>query len=457
MAKKLETHSQYTYTQQQQAGHGSYRIDESRLSGKQPMELSDYLRVLRTRWAWIALAIILGLAGSLLATSMMTPKYSAKAVLFIQAQSANDISYARSQFALQRVGSYPQLINDPLLIEKVRGELDTDMDFEAVKESLSATNPADTVLLAVTGQASEPRLAANLANVSARLLAENIEALENTNPKELVVTAKLSVRATMPAEPISPRKTLNAAVGLVFGLSFGLLLAMFIDRVDPRILRAKDTERIIKLPVIGEVLDSQQHHKGGPRKLNGYRQLLSNILLSNDGHLPRRILVLNSNSGPHFDAEQLGIALASMGKKAIVVYGDAQQQQQLVPGSEPGVSEVLTGMTSLDVAVQQREHIPMGVLPAGGTTQMLRKIDASRLLESLICELEATYDVVIVMTTSDAEPVDGAAAALHCDCVLVTAKTKQTTYKKLKQIVDDLSAVRVGATGLVIIHGKARG
>lgn len=456
MAKKLETRSQYTYTQQQQAGHGSYRIDESRLSGKQPMELSDYLRVLRTRWAWIALAIILGLAGSLLATSMMTPKYSAKAVLFIQAQSANDTSYARSQFALQRVGSYPQLINDPLLIEKVRGELDTDMDFEAIKESLSATNPADTVLLAVTGQASEPRVAANLANVSARVLAKNIEALENTNPEELVVTATLSVRATMPADPISPRKTLNAAVGLVFGLSFGLLLAMFIDRVDPRILRAKDTERIIKLPVIGEVLDSQQHHKGGPRKLNGYRQLLSNILLSNDGHLPRRILVLNSNSGTHFDAEQLGIALASMGKKAIVVYGDAQQQQ-LVPGSEPGVSEVLTGMTSLDVAVQQREHIPMGILPAGTTTQMLRKFDASRLLESLICELEASYDVVIVMTTSEAEPVDGAAAALHCDCVLVTAKTKQTTYKKLRQIVDDLSAVRVGATGLVIIHGKARG
>ncbi|MGP9728613.1 Wzz/FepE/Etk N-terminal domain-containing protein [Glutamicibacter sp. AOP3-A1-12] len=436
-----------------------YRMDPHFSTGTQAMELNDYLRVIRTRWVWIILATVIGAAVSLGITSMMAPVYKSKASLFIQVESPGDTSYARSQFALQRVGSYPQLINDPLLINQVVGELDQELDFQTVKSSLSAANPSETVLVSVTGQAADPRQAADLANVAASVLATNIEKLENVNPKELTVTAQLSVRATPPIDTISPRKSLNLALGLVTGLSFGLLLAILVDRIDPRILRVKDTERIIKLPVLGDVCREQGHGQhGNRRKANGYRQLISNVLLANDGHLPQRILVLSANKNSEFDAEQFATALASMGKKAVVIYGDEQEFAQRDDVlSEFGVTEVLTGQASLNAAVQVRHEIPMGVLPAGAKQPSLRKFDVVSQLESLISELEASYDVVIVMTTMNTEPIDGAAVALHCDCVLVTAKLKKTTYGKLKAVIEDLSAVRAGATGLVMTRHTAGG
>lgn len=459
MTKNVELPIAVPVSTQQTSVREIYRMHSALPTETQAMELSDYFRVIRTRWVWIFLAAAIGVALSFGITSMMTPVYKSKASLFIQVDSPGDTSYARSQFALQRVGSYPQLIGDPALITQVAREIGGGIDFQTVKASLTAVNPSETVLVSVTAEADDPRQAADLANTAAVVLASNIEKLENVNPKVLTVTAELSVRATPPVDPISPRKSLNLVLGLVAGLSLGLLLAIFVDRIDPRILRAKDTERIVKLPVLGTV--SKEHRRtdrSNRSKANGYRQLISHVLLANDGHLPQRILVLSANDETEFDGEQLASALASMGKKAVLVYGDGHDQPSQSAGLvDAGVTEVLTGGASLNTAVLIRDEIPMGVLRAGTERPALRNFDVVAQLEPLITELEAVYDVVIIMTTTNAEPLDGAAVALHCDCVLVTAKMRKTTYGKLNEIVEDLSAVRVGATGLVLTGNRSAG
>src|SRR5690606_36299135 len=142
------------------------------------MDLSDFLFVLRTRMWWIAASTLAGILASIVITLGMTPVYTAKSTLFVSVNSSQDTAYARGQFALQRVGSYPQLVNDPKLINQVIRELDLDRSFQDVKSSVNATNPVDTVLLAVTAKAPEAQQAADIANTAAGLLAESIQKLE---------------------------------------------------------------------------------------------------------------------------------------------------------------------------------------------------------------------------------------------------------------------------------------
>ncbi|GAA5227766.1 Wzz/FepE/Etk N-terminal domain-containing protein [Paeniglutamicibacter antarcticus] len=419
------------------------------------MDLREYLNLLRDRKIWIIVATILGVATSAWITLNMTPVYRAEATLFITVQSSQDTAYARSQYAMQRVGSYPRLISDPKILDEVIQKLDLDIGFQELTSSLKASNPADTVLVVVSASASTAKEAADIANTAAPLLADQISGLENSEPKKLLVSAELSVPAIEPIDPISPRKTVNLALGFIAGLSWGLILALVVDKIDPRVLRARDAERQTKLRVLGTVHGKNDKRRNAKRG-NGYRQLVSNLLLANDGHLPQRILVL-SEKETTIDPTELAGTFAAIGKKAVVIEGDKHLEgldQEAIIG--PGLSQVLDGQATLQEAVRDMNHVPMGYLPVGASDTGLRRYDVFRKLEPLIAELEVGYDVVVILTTMETDPVDGAAVAMHCDCVLLTCRERRTTFHHLRRIVDDLSAVRVGATGLVILHKPHR-
>lgn len=423
------------------------------------MDLSDFIFVLRTRMWWIVSTTVFGVVVAALITMAMTPVYTAKATLFVSTTSNADTAYARGQFALQRVGSYPQLINDPALINQVIQELGINRSFQEVKENLTATNPSETVLLTVTANAPEASEAADIANTAARLLATSIGKLENSDPKTLAVTAHLSVPAAEPAFTSAPRKSINLALGLISGLSLGLLLAMMLHKLDPRILRGRDAERQLNLRVMGTV-EPLRTHEGGtgePLARLGYRHLVSNLLTTNDGRLPRRILVLNTRTDTVLDGQELAQTLAGAGKRAVVVQADELAAPVATVGSEPiGLTQVLAGQHELHDAILRIDAVPMGYLPAGATQKSLRKYDVFSRLEAVMSALEAEYDVAIFVASLDGRPVDATAIALHSDCVMLSCRERRTTYGQVRRALEELNAVRIGATGLLIVKKPHR-
>lgn len=421
------------------------------------MDIRDFILVLRNRLWWIALMTVACVGASVVITMGMTPVYSAKSTLFVTVDSSQDTAYARGQFALQRVGSYPQLINDPKLINEVISTLNLDRTFQEVKSSLTATNPVDTVLISVTAKASSGKEAAAIANTAAPLLAEAISKLENSDPKKLMVKAELSVPASAPQFPIAPRKSVNLGLGLISGLSLGLLLALTINKLDPRILRARDVERQTSIPVLGTVPDLQT---GGQRRKHdkgelGYRELISNLLMVNDGRLPHRILLLGDRRESVIDARKLATALAALGKRAVIVEGDEHAPAMVAGDTElPGLGQVLSGKATLAEATQHIDSVPMGYLSAGAKDDSLRNFDVYSRLEPVIGKLEAEYDVVIMTSALGASPIDATVVALHSDCVLVACRERKTTYRQIKRTVQELNAVRVGTTGLLIVEKR---
>lgn len=426
----------------------------SQLQGAGGMDLHDFIFVLRTRLGWILGCTLLGVVAAVFVTLSMTPVYKAKATLFIGVESSQDTAYARGQFALQRVPSYPQLINDPALINRVIRDLDLEQGFQEVKSSLSATNPTDTVQISVTATDSDAKRSAAVANKAALLLADSIGRLENGDPKKLSVNAELSVPAAPPQFATTPRKSVNLALGLVSGVSLGLLAALMVNKLDPRILRARDLERKLSLRVLGTVepLPVNGARNKRQRAELGYRQLVSNLLMANDGHLPQRILVLSTRQDTVVDGEQLAQTLAALGKRAVIVQGDAAAAPMPIDETRTtGLAQVLAEGNTLDEALVRIDAVPMGYLPAGAAHETLRKFDVFSGLESVIGALEAEFDVVVSVASIGGAPLDAAVAALHSDCILMTCQERRTTYRQVNRALRELNAVRVGATGLVIL------
>ena len=84
---------------------------------------SSFFRVLRNRWLVIVVLAIAGVIVGAAVARSLPPTYQADATLFLKVQSKNSSLYERSQFALQRVKSYSDLVDNPDLLDGVIAEV----------------------------------------------------------------------------------------------------------------------------------------------------------------------------------------------------------------------------------------------------------------------------------------------------------------------------------------------
>src|SRR6478752_123620 len=135
------------------------------------MELSDYLKAFRERWLLILVCTLVGggLAG--LITQRIQPTYTGEATLFLKVDSKTGSLYERSQFGLQRVKSYPAVVQSPDVLLPVMAELKLGGTLEDLQARVSATNPTNTFFLKVQAEDSSADQAAAVANAVAKNLA----------------------------------------------------------------------------------------------------------------------------------------------------------------------------------------------------------------------------------------------------------------------------------------------
>ena len=114
------------------------------------MNLSDYLHVLRKQWVLITVITLLAIGGAT-AASVLSPRvFQAQTQTFVaiasQDSSAGQI-LSGSQFTLQRVKSYTQIVNSPRVLDPVIAELGLATSSSELAKHVTADSPLDTVLI----------------------------------------------------------------------------------------------------------------------------------------------------------------------------------------------------------------------------------------------------------------------------------------------------------------------
>jgi capsular exopolysaccharide synthesis family protein len=470
-----------------------------------------YLAVLRRRKWWVIAATLLGLAASL-GYSLTQPKtYSASAQLLDQSAGVTT-GGSQQQITPTEVLTELQLVTSAPVKSAVVRKLGS-------APSVSVAQVGATNVIAVTATAASPRRAAAVANAYATAFVNynhavtfsNLAAAEAQLSQQITsvdsqvtalgsspanaadVAALLSQEAalkeqlaqlqvagatsggievvtpaTPPSSPSSPQPALNAVVGLVLGLLFGIGLAFLVENLDDTVYSKDEVERLAVgtqvLALVPSVGSWRSKDKGyvvtmaEPNSMAGeaYRALRTSLQFAALETKARVILVTSPSEaeGKSTTVANLGVVLANAGEKVAIVSCDLRRPrigQFFGLDERAGLTTVLLGRCPLDAALQGVPGVDgLSFLPAGARPSDPTAVLGSDRLAGLLEELRGTFDVVLV----DSPPVllftDAVILAQAVDVTFLVVKAGHTQGKDLRRATEARSLVHAAILGVAL-------
>jgi capsular exopolysaccharide synthesis family protein len=439
------------------------------------VNVSEYLLMLRKRWRLVALCLLVGVGVAAALTWTITPKYEASTQLFVSAKDAgSDLNGLAQggQFTQERVQSYADIVDSPSVTATVADYLDNGLTPEQIADEISASAPLNTVLIDVHVTDTEPRRAQAIANAVSDEFALFVNTLETpTGSNKSPVKVSVVKRAALPTAPVSPRKPLNLALGVLVGLLVGIGCAVLRETLDTTIKDPEELQRSLGLATLGAIAYDPDARKrplivqSDPHssRSEAFRQLRTNLQFVDIDHTPRSIVVTSSipDEGKTTTATNLAIALAQGGMRVLLVEADLRRPRiadYLGIEGAVGLTTVLIGKAQLWNAVQTwGSDAGLHVLPSGPTPPNPSELLGSHGFAQLIREAELSYDLVLV----DAPPLlpvtDAAVIATVVSGALLIGRHGHVRHEQLARATQSLRAVDASIYGIVLTMTPSKG
>lgn len=211
---------------------------------------------------------------------------------------------------------------------------------------------------------------------------------------------------------------------------------------------------------LGEKMAHKRKGKGGlvsyfhPESIisEQYRTIRANIQFSSLHHQYQTLLITSPGylEGKSVTAANLAITMAQLGKKILLVDADLRKPRihtffQLNPSI--GLSDVLTGETTVEGAVLQTEVQGLDILTSGSISNHPADLLASSKLAQMIDRVKKLYDLVLFDSAPILDVTDGRLLAFHCDgtiLVIRNGKTKPHEATEAKRLLGLAQATCLG-------------
>jgi capsular exopolysaccharide synthesis family protein len=258
------------------------------------------------------------------------------------------------------------------------------------------------------------------------------------------------IDTALPGGMIKPNRKRNLILGIFAGLAAGIGFIFLKEQLDSSIKNPEDIEKL-NIPVIGvipKVMRSDVSLKGGKQGLimvtaprqaasEAYRDLRTSLRFSALEEGIHSVLITSSGprEGKSTTAGNLAIAIAQAGSKILIVDTDLRRPVMHkifdVP-QEPGFSEVIAGITSLEDAVQETGTENLHVLTCGHTPHNPSELLGSRRFRNFHAMLKDSYDMVIFDSPPVAVVTDPVLLSTEVDATLMVVGVKKIDRKVLK-------------------------
>lgn len=288
-------------------------MDEERAD--QPIDLREYLSILRVRKWTIILTVLLVTGAALAFSFQQTPVYTSESRVLVQAMASNPNDFYLFPPNLE---TESEVVSSGPVAELVKDDLATTMSTRDLLSGLSVTSVVDSEVLIVKYTDEDPQFAQQASNsftqsyldyrvdqaleglvaaqesIQRRVdavreqltdLSDRLDQARERQDEELVATlesersvllARLGVlqqrlddvqpdptvrlgggniieQAEISATPSSPNHTQNGILGLALGLALGVALAFVRERLDDRFRGRTDVVRALGVPALATI------------------------------------------------------------------------------------------------------------------------------------------------------------------------------------------------------------
>jgi capsular exopolysaccharide synthesis family protein len=327
---------------------------------------------------------------------------------------------------------------------------------------------------------SLPGHASRLADLQRELkLANDVESALQQKYNDATVartTAIADASVVQPADAASAVRTPNVplvlAIGLVLGIALGIVVIVVREFFDATLKDAADIERDLALPVIGKIplmpgVGDELALHDRYDIIEAFLQLVTALRYSSDK--PLRTLAVTSPSvgdGKSTVALNTAKALGELAAinldrlpahvtnatepRVLLVDADVRRpsvHKRLDLANTCGLSDVLVGNASIDMAIQRTPFPGLDVLTSGTASPNPIKLLTSERFDALLVELRSRYATVIFDAPAVTSVLDAAVVALKVDGTVMVLSAGTTDTRAARVAMARLESV--GVTNLL--------
>lgn len=428
------------------------------------MDLREFMGILKSRWRFIALTLVIGTLLTIAFTLATPTTYASRATLWITTPPTGVIdSYQASITASDRAESYANLANNQEVLQQAAERLDLGLSAADLGRHVKTTVSQDTLLLQVDARASSPELAQNIATVMADEIIRMVKTIETPADSDIPapIIARLAAKATLSRTPVSPNIPLNLITGIGLSLLAGFAGAILREVLDSSVKDADSVEAITGLaPMAALPYDpaASEHplssEDSGSPLSEAFRVLRTNIRFANLDSDRQTIVITSSlpDEGKTFVATNLAIAIANGGRSVLLLDADLRNPgaaNLLGLENSVGLVSVLLGRSTLDQAIQPHSS-GLNFLGTGPQPPNPAEVLDTQVMRELLSRVRQMFDVVII----DAPPLlpvaDAAILLTEVDGALLLVRHGTTHRDQLGRAVARVQAVGGKLIGTVV-------
>jgi capsular exopolysaccharide synthesis family protein len=269
--------------------------------------------------------------------------------------------------------------------------------------------------------------------------------------------------AVVPQHPVKNTAPRLLLMGLLAGLALGIVGAVVLDRVDPKVRYPEQVSRDLGLPIIGVV--PHLRTKEPAELVEALRGVRLNLIHEHGPAQP--LLVTISSPGPgdgkSFLSANLALAFAEGGHRTLLVDGDARRGQlhrRFKINRQPGLLDFLMGDAKPEEIVQQTAYPRLQLICCGTHSQRAPEVLGSPAMSDLMTRLRPEYDVIIIDSPPLTAGVDPFVLGTLTGSLLLVLRTghsnRQIAGAKL-EVLDRLPIRLLGAILNDVPKGAAYG
>jgi Mrp family chromosome partitioning ATPase len=300
--------------------------------------------------------------------------------------------------------------------------------------------------------------------------------------------AEVIAEATMPTAPVSPRPVRDAAAGALFGGILGAGIVLLREQLDDKLRSVEEVERALSVPILAQLpMDDGAGsgvaaiaHPHSPLS-EAVRSLRTSVQYTGLDKPLKTIVVTSAMpaEGKSVVSANLAAACAVAGHRTVLVGADLRRPRLSalfdVKNGAGGLSEIVAGVNGAgpeasgmvparaEGPAQEKANTTGGVasklvrpianlafLPAGRPPPNPAELLGSRRMKSLLGELTAGADVVVIDTPPLLPVADAAIVAAQVDGVILVVALNETRKDTARRALAMLERTDARVLGVVV-------
>lgn len=199
------------------------------------INLREYFLLIKKRiWIVIVLTFFTSLAGYYYNNSTYVPLYQTSTRIIVGSSGEN-------------MKTLMVLIKDPIVLDKVREELQLNTSIDAISNQISVNQIDSSQVILISVVHTNPEMAAKIANATATIYKKEIAEILNFNQVQLLSEAQPKYF------PINGKSNGLSIVAFLAGVIGGIGIIFLLDILDNTVRKESEVEAVLEVPVLGIV------------------------------------------------------------------------------------------------------------------------------------------------------------------------------------------------------------